>query len=295
MSLAGLAGTVPAEPPSGDAYLQEVRDWRTQHEDYWKGWLTVAGFFWLEPGDNPFGAGESNTVVLPEGSAPARAGVFHVTEAGGGFEVTVRLEPGVEGTVDDQPFTARMLAPDDPGPADKLQLGRLTLWVLKRDGKPAIRLKDPESSLLEEFTGIQSWDPDPRYRVEGTFSRYDPPHQLLVPNQLGHTDTTLAYGEVRFSWDGSPFSLVPEFEVADDSSLFLVFADATTGDETYGGGRFLYADLQPDGSVVLDFNLAYNPPCSFNPFTTCPLPPESNKLPFPLRAGEKAYRGPSPH
>jgi hypothetical protein len=127
--------------------------------------------------------------------------------------------------------------------------------------------------------------------VVGRLEALAAPQPVPVPNVMGWVDTMVTPGTVVFALGDTVIHLVPLLETPSDSSLFFVFQDGTSGIETYGGGRFLYADLQPDGEVVLDFNKAYNPPCAFNPNTTCPLPPEGNVLTRPIRAGEKAYAG----
>jgi len=256
------------------------------------GWLTVAGFFWLDPGENPFGTAPDNAIVLPPGSAPAHAGSFRLETSEAGQTARVILEPGTAASLNGEPVTPRALVPDDPGPADKLTLGRLTLWVLVRNGALAVRLRDPEAALRRDFAGIESFDPDEAFRVRGRYVPFARARDLGVPNRLGHTDTSRVYGTVAFTLAGHALSLVPLTDGAADSALFFVFADETTGRETYGGGRFLEATLEADGSVQMDFNKAYNPPCAFNPWTTCPLPPEGNTLPVAVRAGEKTYAHP---
>jgi uncharacterized protein (DUF1684 family) len=118
--------------------------------------------------------------------------------------------------------------------------------------------------------------------------------RIPVPNIMGYTDTSLSPGRVTFTLDGREWALRPLIDAPADSELFFIFADATTGRDTYGGGRFLYSTLEPDGKVVVDFNRAYNPPCALTLYTTCPLPPEGNTLPIAIRAGEKAPPEPAP-
>jgi hypothetical protein len=191
--------------------------------------------------------------------------------------------------VDGEPVSTRYLAPDDPGPPDELTLGRLTLWVIVRKNQFGIRLRDPQARLRQEFTGIETYPTDLSYRVTGRWNPFEEPKPVVFSNEAGYTDTTLAYGEAVFELEGRELSLLPQHMAPGDSSLFFVVADRTTGTETYGGGRFLQGVLRPDGSVLLDFNKAYNPPCAFNPWTTCPLPPEENRLPVAIRAGEMDY------
>jgi uncharacterized protein (DUF1684 family) len=152
-----------------------------------------------------------------------------------------------------------------------------------------VRLRDPECALRRDFAGIDAYPVDPAYRVVARLEPFPAGTRIEVPNMLGHVDSVETPGAFAFPLRGGTRRLVPMLEP--DSTLFFVFADSTTGVETYGGGRFLYADLRPDGTAVLDFNMAYNPPCAFNPYTTCPLPPEGNTLAMAVRAGEKFSAG----
>ena len=132
---------------------------------------------------------------------------------------------------------------------------------------------------------------DPALRVEGTFEKYAAPREVEVPSAQGPPQKVLAPGLVRFRVRGKERTLEPTVESPTDDTLFFVFGDATNGTETYGAGRFLYAPVPKAGEtkVVLDFNLAQNPPCAFTPYATCPLPPPQNRLPVRIEAGERKY------
>ena len=121
---------------------------------------------------------------------------------------------------------------------------------------------------------------------------YSPAHEIRITNVLGQTSTMPVPGKAVFAHEGKTYELMPVDE-GETEPLFFILADATSGSETYGASRFLYAERAKDGKVVLDFNRAQNPPCAFTPFATCPLPPKENRLPFPVRAGEKNYPGES--
>jgi len=299
-----VAGARAADgaPAGGEAprtYADSLLDWRTAREDRLRGpmgWLSVAGLFWLSDGENTFGSGGENAIVLPGGSAPARAGAFWLDVAAADESapraavVRVRAEPGVEMRVGDSLVTERALLSDADGAPDALSLGRLQLTVIKRGDRYAIRMRDPESPMRRDFRGIDFYALDPEYRVEAKFTPFGgPPRKIEVPNIAGYADSMIVPGVVSFVVNGNHLQLRPVLDAPGDSSFFFIFADATTEIETYGGGRFLYADLRPDNTLTLDFNLAYNPPCAFTPFTTCPMPPEGNRLPIPIRAGEKKY------
>jgi uncharacterized protein (DUF1684 family) len=287
VTLLGLAGIAAAAARTPDpAYRAEIEKWRAEREARLKsdgGWLQVVGLFWLKDGANTFGTDAGNRIVLPAGSAPARAGVFELR----GGKTTVRMDPGVEATVDGKPAGTRELRPDVPGPADVLKLGpRLTLHVIERGGRYGIRLKDRQSALLKEFTGLRWFPVQEDYRVEGRFVPYASAKTIAVPNILGQVEEMPSPGYVAFTIGGREVRLDPVLEEPGATELFFIFRDQTTGKETYPAGRFLYAAMPKDGRVTLDFNKAYSPPCAFTPFATCPLPPKQNRLPVRIEAGE---------
>jgi len=287
VTLLGLAGMAMAAARTPDpAYRAQIETWRAEREARLKGdggWLQVVGLFWLKDGANTFGTDAGNRIVLPAGSAPARAGVFELR----GGTTTVRMEPGAEATVDGKPAGPRELRPDVPGPPDVLKLGpRLTLHVIERGGRYGIRLKDRQSALLKEFTGLRWFPVQEDYRVEGRFVPYASAKTIAVPNILGQVEQMPSPGYVAFTIGGREVRLDPVLEEPGATELFFIFRDQTTGKETYPAGRFLYAAMPKDGRVTLDFNKAYSPPCAFTPFATCPLPPKQNRLPVRIEAGE---------
>jgi uncharacterized protein (DUF1684 family) len=287
VALLGLAGMATAAVRAPDpAYRAEIEKWRTDREARLKsdgGWLQVVGLFWLKDSANSFGTGAGNAIVLPAGSAPARAGVFELRDG----KTTVRMESGVEATIGGTPVTAQELRPDVPGPADVLKLGpRLTLHVIERGGRYGIRLKDRESTLLKEFTGLRWFPVQEDYRVEARFVPYPSPKTIAVPNILGQVEELPSPGYAAFAIGGREVRLEPVLEEPGATELFFIFRDQTTGKQTYPAGRFLYAPMPKDGRVTLDFNKAYSPPCAFTPYATCPLPPKQNRLPVRIEAGE---------
>lgn len=290
-SAAPKAAADPSPPKTYADSIQAWRDARVKRLTSDTGWLTVAGLFWLSPGENTFGADSSNAIVLPAGAGPARAGSFRLERAEGRERVVVRAEPGAGVRVADSLVTERALASDASGDPDLVKVGRLTLTVIERGERLAIRMRDPESTMRKEFRGIESYPIEPSYRVVASLEPLDPPRKISVPNIAGYADSMTAPGLLRFTLGGVECTLTPVHEEPSDTLLFIIFSDETTEVETYGGGRFFYANPPRDGRVTLDFNKAYNPPCAFTPFTTCPLPPDGNDLPVAVRAGEKKYAG----
>jgi len=270
-----------------DAYEAEIGAWRQKREERLKsdtGWLTVAGLFWLKPGSNTFGSDVANAIVLPA-PVPGRAGMFEFIKG----RATLHLEPGVEATVNGRPVLTIPipLKADDEGDPDLVQMGDLTMFVIKRGERHGIRLRDKNSRMRREFTGLSWYPVRPEYRVEARWEPYDPPRTLDIPNILGDVEKSACPGAAVFELDGRPIRLEPILEEPDAEELFFIFKDSTAGHETYGAGRFLYAAMPKDGRIVVDFNKAYTPPCGFTPFATCPLPPEGNRLSIAVEAGEK--------
>ena len=269
------------------AYVKKVEAWRATHEaDYRRDYVPLAGLFFLEPGANTAGSAAGSAVALPS-RVPAVIGRF-VYERG-----DVRFEPaaGADVLLGEARVTSpvRLRPAESSRPRDELRIGDITLWVHTSGERHAIRVRDPRSDVARTFAGFRWYPIDERYRVTARFIADSKPRQIRVPSLSGDDQVYTTEGVVDFTLQGRRIRMRPM--TTRPGRLFLVFRDATSGKETYGAARFLYADLQPDGTTVLDFNQAYNPPCAFNPFTTCPLPLRENRLTIPIRAGELDYKG----
>lgn len=270
-------------------YEQEIAAWQKKRDAELRspdGWLTLAGLFWLEPGQNSFGGDASNDIQFPDLSTP-HLGDFIVSAE----QVEVVISPGVQvthqGTVISQMvMTGVMTGAEMDGPA--LAYGSLRWFVMRRDGRWAVRLRDRAHPALAAFHGVEYFPIDPGCRVSAQLVAHPTPVTIPVPTVLGSVNQTPSPGILHFSLNGTEQRLVALGQP--DKPLFLIFADATSGRETYGSGRFLtVAAPDADGQTVIDFNRAYNPPCAFTPFATCPLPPAGNRLAIPISAGEKKY------
>lgn len=281
-----LITALPAPATTPDAaYRAEIEQWRKVREAGLKaddGWLTVAGLFWLRHGDNTVGTDPASDIVLPKGSAPAKVGEFDFHDGITSFEAA----PGVSVFVDGQPATSGVLKPDSSGSLDVLGVNDLTMFVIERGERYAIRLKDKNSPRRKAFTGLKYFPVKEEYRVVAKFVPYAPPKSIPIPNILGQVEQTPSPGYVVFTLNGHECRLDP---ITEGDSLFFIFKDLTSGHETYPPGRFLNTAMPKNGQVILDFNKAYNPPCTFTPFATCPLPPEENKLAIAIEAGELRY------
>jgi len=289
VTLAFLFSTCAVSADSA-AYRQSIEKWRHDYEAQLtsdSGWLSVAGLFWLHEGENRFGSDPLNDIVLPA-SAPAQAGSFDF-HAG---KTTVHIHPGVAATINGKAVQSAELRPDNP--RDHIVLGDLTLYVHSSGERFALRLKDKHSPLLKSFTGLHWFPVDESYNLAARFVPYDSPKQFDSQNVLGDPIKLEIAGYVLFSLHGQEYRL--EAEASPDGTLFIVFRDLTSGKETYPASRFLDTAVPKDGpngkTVQLDFNKAYNPPCAYNPYTTCPIPLPGNRLRVEIPAGEKLYMHP---
>lgn len=265
-------------------YREEIQDWNKGRIDFLRspaGWLNLEGLFWLHPGRNYFGSNSSNDLVYKHPSMPAVAGYFE-WESGA---VTWTSQPGVTITLQDSVVNSLKVF-EEGKPTPSLALQTLRWNVIKREDKMGIRLRDIASKAVQNFRSIDRYPTNISWRVT---AKLEAPKQsnIFITNVLGQTNAQQTPGKLVFRIHGKTYRLDALLE---EDQLFIIFADATNGKGTYPAGRFLYAALpDAEGNTALDFNKAYNPPCAFSPFATCPLPPPQNQLPFAIPAGEKNY------
>lgn len=270
----------------GSGYRAEIERWRQNREAQLKaddGWLTLAGLFWLKEGENSIGSDASNSIVLPAGRAPGKLGMLELHNG----VTTFKPEPGAL-TRDGKPATAEILKPDTSGTPDIVRIKALSLLVIQRGSRYGIRLRDNNNEMRRRFTGLKYFPVNEEYRLKAKFVPYNPAKVIAVPNILGGTENESSPGYAEFTLQGQVLRLDP---ILEDGRLFFIFKDLTAGKETYPAGRFLSAEMPGGeaGEVVLDFNKAYNPPCAFTAYATCPLPPKQNQLPVRIEAGELRY------
>lgn len=266
---------------TNSTYRSEVEAWRQKREAALKadgGWLTVTGLFWLHPGENTIGSDASNDVVLPEGS-PSRFGVLKLEGSRAFFKAS---DPAVKlngNPVKEAEFHTT---------GDALSAGAVQLLLLKRGERYALRLKDANSKLRRQFTGLKWYPVQEDWRVIAQFVPFETPAKLSFDSVIGETEIMDSPGYVTFERGGHAYKLQAAGE---KKRLFFVIRDQSSGKSTYAAARFLYSEVGPDGNVVLDFNKAENPPCAFTPYATCPLPPPQNRLAVAVEAGEQKYEG----
>ena len=290
-TVAGMSHAIVRAADGNDGWRQDTEAWhagriaRLRQPD---GWLSLVGLHWLQPGTHAIGSAAANDVVLAVG--PARLGTVSLVDG------TVTLSPAADAgvQVDGAPVsTPLVLAADSSGKPTVVRFaeGRASFMLIERSGRLGLRVRDAQAATLTGFKGIDTFDIDPSWRIEARFEPHPPGRTIDIASVINTLEPMPNPGAVVFERDGRTHRL----EAVDegDGQLFLIFADRTNGKETYGAGRFLYAQPPAAGedTVVLDFNRAYNPPCALNAYSTCPLPPPENRLDLAVTAGEKAYAG----
>jgi len=290
----GLASAVQARDAS---WQREITSWREQHAAELQkpdGWLALAGLEWLELGDNSVGSAKDNKIHLPS-SGPAHLGVLRLDGE------TITLNPPAGGfpagfLIDGKPVQAQALHtdPDHDKNNPRLAIGTLSMYVIHRGERFALRIKDAKSSALTGFHGLKWYAPNQAYRVTAHWIPYAPQKTFTIATLIGTSYPAQVPGSAEFTLNGKTYRLDPILEDPEVAKLFFVLRDTTSATTTYGACRFLYTGfpdhgLDKPGELVLDFNRLENPPCAYTPYATCPLPPAQNRLPIPLPVGEQRY------
>jgi uncharacterized protein (DUF1684 family) len=248
------------------------------------GWFTVAGLHFLNPGENTFGSDPLNDIVLDFADVPKQAGVITLN----GSDVTIKAAPGQTLAYNGKPATEGPLRLSAQGrPADQIAYKSTSFFRHFSGPRVAIRVRDQNAPLRKNFSGLKWYPANPTFKVTGQFTPLDKPKVVQAPTILGDLEPFTVPGHVQVTIGGKTANMEAW---RSGERLWFVFRDLTSADTTYPSARFLYTDAPgPDGKVTLDFNRAQNPPCAYNPWTTCPLPPSANKLAVRIEAGEKRY------
>ena len=258
-------------------YEKQISEWRQNYEAKLNtptGYLSVAGLWWLKPGSQSAGSGPGLAIVLPS-RAPKLYGTFHFSAG----KVTFTPNGG----------SPRQLITDKAAEGPEiLMIDDMQLFVIERNERFGLRLRDPQSEMRTHFKGTRWFAPLPEWKIEGRFIAYPQPKTVFVNDVTGNKQKLASPGMVEFKIAGRIYRLEPTI---DDGELFYVFKDKTAGHGTYGAGRFLNGPMPKEGKVELDFNKAYNPPCAFTPYATCPLPLKQNFLDVAIPAGEQLPPG----
>ncbi|MBV9307736.1 MAG: DUF1684 domain-containing protein [Acidobacteriaceae bacterium] len=278
-----IIGFLSAAASSSTNYVESIHAWQ-RHRDAGlrseDGWLTLVGLFWLTPGNHSMGSADSNDFVLPKGSAPGQVGILQAKSQ----QVIFTNRCGSAVTVNGKPVSSDIVLSYDEEKPDVVKAGTVSFFVIERSGKLAVRAKDGASSVLKSFTGVTYFPINPDLHFQAQFIPDE--KQIPILTFTGQTEMQKSPGIVEFTYKGEKHHLRPIYE---GKTLFFLFKDLTNKTETYQAGRMLNTPLPENGKVDIDFNRSYNPPCTFTPYATCPLPPKENILPFPVNAGEKRY------
>jgi len=281
-----LASTALAtDTRSEHASVEKWRTERVQELTSDTGWLTLVGLFWLDPGENTFGRASSNTIVLDHPNLADTAGTF-VLE---GDKVSFTAKPGSGITHGGEPVTTIDMVSDAKESPTVVSSGPLRFFIIERAGKFAVRVRDVASARRREFRGLQYFPISTDWVLEARFEPYEPHRTIRIVNILGMEEDMDSPGAVVFTRNGQEIRLDAVLDGTGATDLFIMFADGTSGHDTYGAGRFLHVPFATNGKATVDFNEAYNPPCAFNHFATCPLPPFQNRMTLKVTAGEKNY------
>jgi len=274
-----------ASVQQGENYQQTIKAWRASRHDRLTqpdGWLTLVGLEWLKDGENRVGSAKDNDIQLTGG--PAHWGSVFLQNDDLRFVSSDTDKVSTNGKYLQQ---AELVA-DNKGKPTLVAGGTLSFYAIFR-GSYALRIKDSQAKALLNFEGVSNYPIDESWRINGRFIRADEGASIEITNVLGQVSESPVYGTFEFDMDGKTHSLLG---LGDETSedLWFIFADRTSGHGTYGAGRFLYSDAMPEnGRLTVDFNKAYNPPCAFNPYSTCPLPPQRNRMNLLVTAGEKDF------
>jgi uncharacterized protein len=291
MLLAASAAAMGAVRPADEALAAERTDveaWRAERVKRLisnTGWLTLVGLFWLKEGENTFGRAPSNALNLDHAALPDTAGSFVLSA----HHVRFLARPGSAVMQDGHTVTALELTSDAQGEPTVLERGPLRFFIIERAGRLGVRVRDLENPRRLQFRGLSYFPVASDWVCHARFEAYQPARRLRIMNILGMEDEAESPGAIVFSRNGREWRLDAVLESPGDRELFIMFADDTSGRETYGAGRFLYIPLPEAGGALVDFNKAFNPPCALNDFATCPLPPPQNRLRLRIDAGEKTY------
>ena len=283
--------SIAAAARGASAYENEVLAWRKARVDKLTApddWLSLVGLHFMKDGPNTVGSAKDNDIVLKKG--PAHVGTVTVLPEG---KVMLDVASGADVRVNDKPIRRTEMGWESKAKRTLVKFGTMTIFVVDRLGKKALRVRDSESDRRINFVGLDYFPIDPKWRIEARWEWFDKSRLIPVTDMLGKTGPEPIPGKATFELNGKKYDLLP-IDEGRDVPLFFVFSDATSGKETYGACRFLYVDWPKEGDtkIVLDFNRAENPPCAFTPFAMCPLPLKENRYPFAITAGEKNYRGP---
>lgn len=271
---------------SAGEYQTSIDAWHQQRVERLTapaGWLSLVGLHWLTPPTTQtIGSDATNAVQLAVG--PAKLGTIAWIAGQGNFTAA----SGAEITVDGAPFESGTLLDDANEKPTLLRFGSASLVLIKRGDRVGLRVRDENAATRTGFKGIERFPVDESWRIDAQWVPHATPQTIEVATMVGTLESYANPGVIRFERDGKTHTLQALAEKGSEP-FFIIFADRTSGKETYGMARYLYAGPPQEGRIEIDFNKAYNPPCVFTDYATCPMPPEGNRLDLAVRAGELKY------
>jgi uncharacterized protein (DUF1684 family) len=275
-------------PGTNKEYISTINEWHQERIKELKqedSWLSLAGLYPLHKGTQSLGADSSKDIVFPP-KAPANLGRLTFQDSA----FTLNAHPEATITYNGSPFTELTMKSDNQGEPTIVKHGSFLWYIIERRGNYYIRLKYSDHPNLTSFEGIESYPVSKKWRIKAEFKPFEEPRMLSIPDVMGEVYQDTLFGILEFQINDQDLTLAPLGNPQKDDEFFIIFGDKTNGESTYGGGRYLYTDIpNENGITFIDFNKAYNPPCVFTDFATCPLPPVQNRLPVKVTAGEKMY------
>jgi hypothetical protein len=272
------------------SYVSSIQEWHQGRIESLKnknGILSVMGIYWLKEGDNSFGSDSSNDIIFPKDKSPDFIGSFTLNNG----EVRMKVKPGIEVLYQGKAINEMDLQSDIESEKTILNLGTLSWFIIERNADFGVRLRDSENPRIHQLKDIETFKIDPAWRFEARFEPYEQPKTISMVTEFGAIRKMSSPGALLFTINNNKYRLEPMTWPNIDRYL-LIFGDMTNGDETYGGGRFLFVEKPgEDGTTIIDFNKSINPPCAISEFYACPLPPPQNRLTIKVTAGEKKYEG----
>lgn len=265
-------------------YINSIKEWHQKRVETLKTnsiWLKLAGLHWLEEGKNTFGSSKDNKLIFPEDLPDVMGTIIKEGE-----NIKLKVKDDITITVDNKPVNEIDVFSDMTGKPTVMKYKNYSWYIIKRgDDRYGIRLIDEEHPDLKSFTGIPTFPINEDWKIKGRWIDYHPVRTIETPSVIGTSSVDSLFGAVVFSVEGKQYKLQAPGK---SENLFMIFADETSGEETYGAGRFLVVQVDYETKeVIIDFNKATNPPCTFSKYATCPLPPEGNRLSLRVTAGEK--------
>jgi len=285
VSTSPMADEAVVVTAQAENHRQAIEAWRASRDERLRrpdGWLTLVGLEWLKEGENRIGSAADNDIRL--GGGPAYWGSVVLQDGQLQFK---NADPDSV-KIDGEPLASAKMVADTEGEPTAISSGTLNINAIFRESY-ALRIKDSEARALKNFKGVDNYPIDDSWLIEGRFIRAAEGTGIEIVNVLGQVGESPVFGTFEFDRDGKTHQLLALGE-AGSQSLWFIFMDRTTGHGTYGAGRYLYSEGMPEnGRLTVDFNKAYNPPCAFNPYSTCPIPPQRNRLDLWVLAGEKNF------